>query len=251
MSPPAADASATRDPTPPLFAEPSGRIGTLLFWPFWFLVALFNRTWFRLRIEGRPPAGGAFVLAANHASYVDPIVLGASVRRRVAFLMTEVVWRQPGVNWFCRWNRTIPVAVRGGNRDALRAARSVLQQGRVVGIFPEGGLSRDGRPMLGNAGAVSLVLTEGVPIVPVGIIGAAAAMPPGASWPRPRRITIRFGAPITAAELDAVGGDDRRGRLVAATRLIMDRIAELVGETSREATLGVANGTRPRARRAN
>lgn len=232
-----------------MFAEPPGRIGTLLFWPFWFLVAAFNRMWFRLRVEGRPPSTGAFVLAANHGSYVDPVVLGSALRRRVAFLMTEVVWRQPGVHWFCRWNRAIPVAVRGGNRDALRAARSVLQQGRVVGIFPEGGLSRDGRPMLGNAGAVSLVLTEGVPIVPVGIVGAAAAMPPGSSWPRPRRITIRFGAPITAAALDAVGGDDRRGRLMAATRLIMDRIAELVGETSREATLGVANGARPRPTR--
>ncbi|MEO6598099.1 MAG: lysophospholipid acyltransferase family protein [Planctomycetota bacterium] len=198
---------------------------------------MWVRLWFRLRVEGAAPANGAYVLAVNHASFLDPLLVGTSVRRRVVYMMTEVVWRSPWLGWFYRWNRTIPLAVRGGNREAMRAARSVLQQGRVIGIFPEGGLSRDGQPLLGNPGAVSLVLNEGVPIVPVGIVGASAAMPLGAWWPRPRRITIRLGDPITPQELDAIGGGDRRGRLQAATRLIMRRIASLTGHESREAVL--------------
>ena len=116
-------------------------------------------------------------------------------------------------------------------------ARAVLQQGRVLGIFPEGGLSRDGLPMLGSPGAVSLVLQENVPIVPVGILGAHAAMPPGAAWPRPRRITIRFGAAMLPAEFDAMGGGDRRVRLREATATIMRRIAALTGQTAREDAL--------------
>lgn len=203
----------------------------------WAVIRAAFRVWLRLGIEGRPPAAGAFVLAANHASYLDPIVLGAAVRRRVSFLMTDVVYRRPSVRWFCRWNRAIPLSTRGGNRDAMRAARDVLQQGRVVGIFPEGGLSRDGLLMLGSPGAVSLVLTEGVPIVPVGIVGAREALPPGRVWPRPRRVTVRFGAPIGPADIDALGAGDRRERLERATGLIMDRIAALVGQTSREGVL--------------
>ncbi|MBM4060942.1 MAG: 1-acyl-sn-glycerol-3-phosphate acyltransferase [Planctomycetes bacterium] len=230
------------EPPPPL-AVPPGRLSDLLFWCFWAVVGALLRLWFGLRVEGALPGPGACVLAANHASYLDPIVLGAVVRRRIVFLMTATFWRSRWFGWFCRWNRAIPLAASGGNREALRAARSVLQQGRVVGVFPEGGLSRDGLPMLGNPGAVALVLAEGVPIVPVGITGAAAALPPGAAWPRPRRITIRFGAPITAAELDAAGAD-RRARLEAATRLIMDRVAALTGHVSREAELDASAARR-------
>jgi 1-acyl-sn-glycerol-3-phosphate acyltransferase len=223
-------------------AKPPGWLGNCLFWPFWLVSGLVLRVWFRLRAEGAPPPRGAYVLAANHASLIDPIVLGAVTRRRIVYLMTEIHWRSRWLGWFYRWNHAIPVALRGGNRDALRAARSVLQQGRVVGIFPEGGLSRDGLPMLGNPGAVSLVLNEGVPIVPVGIVGAAQAFPPGTVWPRPRRITVRFGQPIQPADLDTPASGDRRVRLQAATRLIMDRVAALCGQVSRAAELEMHAG---------
>ncbi|MCB9878750.1 MAG: 1-acyl-sn-glycerol-3-phosphate acyltransferase [Planctomycetes bacterium] len=197
------------------------------------------RVYNRYTVEGAPPPGGGYVLAANHSSFLDPLVLGSACRPRVTFLMTETVWRSHTLGWFYRWMRTIPLSARGGNRDALRAARSVLQQGRVIGIFPEGGISRDGLPMLGSPGAVSLVLNEGRPIVPVGIVGAFDALPSGRALPRPRRITVRFGAPIPPDELAALG-TDRRTRLREATALIMRRIAALTGATAREDVLASA-----------
>lgn len=230
---------------PPPLARPPGWLSNALYWVIWSTLRLFARLWFRMRIEGAPPRRGAYVVAANHASFLDPLLLGTAVPRRVAFLMAAVVWRSPALGWFYRWNRTIPLAATGGNREAIRAARSVLQQGRVLGIFPEGGVSRDGLPLLGNPGAVSLVLNEEVPIVPVGIVGAYDALPPGKAWPRPRRVTIRFGRPISHAELDAVAGTERRLRLQAATRLIMERIAELTGQPARETEL--AADRRPRS----
>lgn len=211
-----------------------------LFWVFHTGVRVLLRVFFLLRIEGAPPTSGGFVLAANHASLFDPIVLGASVHRRVIYLMAETVWRSPTAGWFYRWTRAIPLSARGGNREALRAARRVLEQERVVGIFPEGGLSRDGLLMLGSPGAVSLVLNQGLPIVPVGIVGADRVLPSGAKWPRLARITVRYGRPITAAEIAALGGD-RRQRLRDATRLIMRRIAELTGQTAREDVLEAAH----------
>lgn len=219
---------------PPRWAAPPPRWDDHLFTAFRLSFGTLLRAWFRLRVEGAPPPHGPYVLAANHTSFVDPLVLGAATSARIVYMMTEVVWRSRGFGWFYRWNRAIPIRARGGNRDAMRAARAVLQQGRVLGIFPEGGLSRDGLPMLGSPGAVSLVLQENVPIVPVGILGAHAAMPPGAAWPRPRRITIRFGAAMLPAEFDAMGGGDRRVRLREATATIMRRIAALTGQTARE-----------------
>ena len=231
--PGAAPAPAAERPPAPDLAAPPGRLNNLLFWLFWATFGIAARLWFRVRVEGRPPLQGALVLAPNHTSYLDPILLGAVLRRRVTFLMTEVIWRSPLMGWFYRWNKAIPVSVRNGNREALRAARSVLEQGRVLGIFPEGGISRDGGLLLGNPGAVSLVLAAGAPILPVGIEGAHAAFPVGAWFPRPRRITIRFGAPILPAELEAAA-PDRKTRLQAATTLIMQRIARLNGTSARE-----------------
>jgi 1-acyl-sn-glycerol-3-phosphate acyltransferase len=218
---------------PPPLAAPPGLLNHLVFRAFRGSLRVCLRVFFRLRVEGAPPRSGAYVVAANHTSFLDPLLLGVSIPQRIIYLMTAVVWRSPRLGWFYRLMRTIPLAASGGNREAMRAARSVLQQGRVIGIFPEGGISRDGLPMLGNPGAVSLVLNEGVSIVPVGIVGAYDAFPPGGGL-RFRRVTVRIGAPITAAELDAAGGGERRLRLQAATRLIMERIAELTGATARE-----------------
>ena len=137
------------------------------------------------------------------------------------------------MGWFYRWNRIIPVAPRGRNKDALRAARGVLAAGGVLGIFPEGGLSRDGKLMLGSKGAVSLGLTRNVQVVPVGIIGGDRAFPSGAVLPWPRKIVVRFGEPIAAEELMEDGGD-RKERLTLATMRIMQQIATLTGQTARE-----------------
>ncbi|MCA8948309.1 MAG: 1-acyl-sn-glycerol-3-phosphate acyltransferase [Planctomycetes bacterium] len=216
-----------------------GRLSTALFWLLWFTVRMGLRLFFRLRIEGRIPREGPFVLAANHISFIDPIVLGSAAPRRVVFLMTEVVYRSRQMGWFYRWNQAIPLSTRVPNRESMRRARTMLQQGRVIGIFPEGGISRDGLPLLGSPGAVSLVLNEGVPIIPVGILGTHDALPPGRRLPRLKRITVRFGTPLTPAELENAGSD-RRERLQAATRLIMARIAELTGQESRESVLDAA-----------
>lgn len=223
------------DPATAFPTAPQGRLSNAVFWVVWFTVRLALRLYCRFRVEGELPQG-AYVVAANHASFFDPIVLGAAVPRRVVFLMTEVVYRSRTMGWFYRWNRAIPLSTRFPNRESMRVARQALKQGRAVGIYPEGGISRDGKPLLGSPGAVSLVLNEGVPIVPVGLVGTHGLFPPGAVFPRPRRVTVRFGKPITPAELAAVPGG-RRERLQGATKLIMARIAELTGHEPREAEL--------------
>ena len=151
--------------------------------------------------------------------------------------MSEVFYRNPRNRWFCKMVGTIPVALRGGNRDAIRAARAALERGDVVGVFPEGGISRDGAPYLGQAGAVSLVLSTRVPVVAAGISGAREAHGFDTGFPRRGPITVRFGDPMTPEQLVGTNSGSHKERLKRATTRIMNEIAALSGQTSREVDL--------------
>lgn len=208
----------------------------------------FFRVFFRLRAENLPALTGPYVLVGNHASLLDPLLVGAASRRRIVFMMTSVIYRSPRFGWFYRLTRCIPLAPIGGNRDALRRAAEALAAGHVLCVFPEGGLSRDGGLLLGSPGAVALVLGENVPVVPFGIVGSHRALPPHRAWPKPTSVTVRFGAPIEAEELRALGSGDRRSRLQEATHRVMREIATLVGQTPREDELRSIVGRRVAAR---
>lgn len=201
------------------------------------LVLLLLKAWFRVRAENRPKLDGGFVLVANHSSKLDPLILGAVTSgwtgtHRVIFMMSSAMARSRVLGWFYRWNRIIPVLPQGGNKEALRAGREVLAGGEVLAVFPEGGLSRDGQLLLGSPGAVSIGLARNTPVLPVGILGTDRCLPYGGSFPWPRKITVRYGQPIPAAELMA--GGDRKERLANATTRIMQEIARLIGQKARE-----------------
>ena len=204
-----------------------------------FCVRLFvrtlMRTYFRWRVVNRPNLEGGYVLVANHRSFLDPLVVGAASPNYVSFLMNTISFRNPLMGWFYRLFRSIPVAPHRRNRQALRDARAALEAGEVVGIFPEGGISRDGGFLLGNPGAVALVLKKSVSVVPVGLVGVGDAFPHGARLPRPKRIEVRFGEPIPAEEL--ISGGDRKETLARATERLMRELAKLVGSASREEEL--------------
>lgn len=213
-----------------------GPLRRLSWWVFWWLVAPPVRLLFRIRCVDLPDLPGPCVIVANHASHLDPLLLGAGLPRRITFLMTVLHFRSARLGWFFRWQRVIPLEVRGlGNRAALRAAKAVLERGELLTIFPEGAVTRDGGMYLGNPGAVSLALANDVPILPCFIDGAREAAPIGGKV-RLRPITLRFGEPLDHERLFA-DATDRRDRLRRATRILMDRIAELGGVTSREVEL--------------
>jgi len=217
--------------------QPSGILGRAVFYTVKLCVLSVLKVCFRVRVENRPKLDGGLVLVANHASLLDPVILGAVTSgwvgtHRVVFMMNSVMARSRLLGWFYRWNRIIPVAPQGGNKDALRAAREVLAKGEVLGVFPEGGISRDGQLLLGSPGAVSLGLAKNSPVLPVGIVGAGRCLPYGGVLPWPRKIIVRYGEPIPVAEL--MGDGDRKQRLSRATTRIMQEIASLIGQTARE-----------------
>ena len=152
------------------------------------------------------PLTGPAVIASNHPSYLDPILLSLEVRRPIRFMAWEALFGVPIVGWLIRSLGAFPVDPRRGKgRAAYEKAKGFVQSGKVVGIFPEGKRSRTGwmEPSL-RAGAARLAWETGAPLIPATITGAYRAWPHFRSLPRPAHIRVRFHPPIDPAPYRAL-----------------------------------------------
>jgi 1-acyl-sn-glycerol-3-phosphate acyltransferase len=182
------------------------------------------------RVEGleQVPATGPAILCANHLSVIDPVIVALPVPRTVFYLGKSEVfarrWR-----WLFEHLGVVPVAREGGpaGESSLERGRQVLAAGGLLGLYPEGTRSPDGRLYRGKTGAVRLAVRTGAPIVPVGIAGTRRVLPPHARLPRRGPVRVRFGPVIDLRLHDQA--DDRRV-LRTATDELMARIAMLSGQ---------------------
>lgn len=191
-----------------------------------------RRVWLDVNLEGAEnvPDHGGVLLASNHLSFLDSVLLMYALPRRVTFLGKAEYMTSPATRVLFPRAGMIPVDRSGRSiQQSLGFAGDLLDDGEIVGIFPEGTRSRDGRLHRGHTGAAHLALKGRVPIVPVGITGTDLAQPPGARVPRRGApITLRFGAPIDP-------GRWVTRRLTASTKReltdeLMDAIAALSGQ---------------------
>ena len=192
---------------------------------------------FRPRVTGRAnvPATGAFIIASNHLSFIDSMVIPLSAPRRVRYLAKAEYFTGSGVaGWFTRTLFTalgaMPVErqTHRAAQEALETALGVLRTGEGFGIYPEGTRSRDGRLARGKTGVAWLALTADCPVVPVAVSGTDRIQPVGSRWPRPHRFSVVFGEPLTFPEHAGKAGDNRARREV--TDRIMEAIAALSGQ---------------------
>lgn len=178
------------------------------------------------------PKDGPAIIAPNHISFLDSVVLIGVLPRRITYVgKAEYMdsWKTrhlfPAVGM-------IPIDRTGGKASmaALDTAASVLERGELFGIFPEGTRSRDGLLHKGRTGIARLALRTGAPVIPVGIKGTDRIQPPGSSVPRPfRRCEVTFGAPIALGHYQEHTGDAAVFRNL--TDEIMYEIAQLSGQT--------------------
>jgi len=173
---------------------------------------LFKLT-FRLKAHGgeHVPRVGPAILAANHASFLDPVVVGMCARRPVHFLVANDFYRDPRLSAALRWLGAIPVGGDAGLIRSFRRIGEVLERGGLLGIFPEGGITRDGAMRPFRPGASVLALRLGVPLVPVHVGGTFEALPRHAKWPRFVPLTVRFGAPIPVAARPSPSSEEIAG----------------------------------------
>jgi 1-acyl-sn-glycerol-3-phosphate acyltransferase len=145
------------------------------------------------------PAEGPAILAANHQSFLDDFLLPLVVpRRKVVFLAKADYFDKWYLRWFFKGANVIPVRreSRSASEGALQAGIQALREGKIVGIFPEGTRSPDGRLYRGKTGVARMALEAQVPVIPVSIMGTFEAMPYHRKVPRPGRVEIRFGEPL-------------------------------------------------------
>lgn len=191
----------------------------------------------RPRVTGREnvPLTGPVILASNHLSFIDSIVIPTVAPRRVALLAKSEYFTGRGISgWFTRVLFTA-LGAHPVERETHRAAQAaldtalgVLQRGEAFGLYPEGTRSRDGRLARGKTGVAWLALTADCPVVPVAVSGTDRVQPVDARWPRPHRVSVTFGEPLTFPEHRGLAGKGRARREV--TDVIMEEIAALSGQ---------------------
>ncbi|MEV7544856.1 lysophospholipid acyltransferase family protein [Streptomyces sp. NPDC089915] len=195
------------------------------------------RLLFRPRIEGLEniPEEGAAIVAGNHLSFSDHFLMPAILGRRITFLAKAEYFTGPGLKGrltaaFFRSAGQIPVDRSGkdAGQAALREGLGVLARGELLGIYPEGTRSHDGRLYKGKVGVAAMALGAGVPVVPCAMVGTFEIQPPGQTLPKIRRVTIRFGAPLEFSRYEGMEGE--RAVLRAVTDEIMYAILNLSGQ---------------------
>ncbi|HZM01347.1 MAG TPA: lysophospholipid acyltransferase family protein, partial [Planctomycetota bacterium] len=190
-----------------------------------FVFGLLLRTLFRLRYaDVRSLPDGPLILAANHRSFIDPGVLGSIADRPIIYMMHAKYYDLKALNWFFRMSRCIVVDEAGDTRAALRASEEVLGQGQVLGIFPEGHISRDGALQPAQPGLGWLARRTGAPVIPVYIGGTREVLPRGEWRMRVRPVRAVMGAPMRYPEGGAGRGADQ-----AFADAVMVAIARLGG----------------------
>jgi 1-acyl-sn-glycerol-3-phosphate acyltransferase len=210
---------------------------------FWVLAALVlpvlnTAVRFEIRNPERLPRAGSYVLAPNHYSEIDPVIMGAvawKLGRLPRFLAKASLFDVPVVGWFLRRSGQIPVQRDGGVRggEALTAASDLARDGRIVVVYPEGTLTRDPDlwPMRGKTGAVRLALQAGIPVIPAAHWGTQQLMGRYSKRVRlfPRStIQVVIGEPVDLSRFRDRSLDS--ATLTEATAVVMAAITELVEE---------------------
>ena len=201
---------------------------------------IFGRAVSRIAIEGaigEIPREGPLILAANHASNLDAVVLGSwlmpKLGRRIHWLGKKELFDWPVVGWAAANGGVHPVDRGAADVEAFRLARRILDEGHILFVLPEGTRSPDGRLQAAQEGVAVLAMRTGAPIVPLGIAGSNAVWPKGQRLPHPGgHVTVRVGEPFKPMELLPEGTDRRTGKGLVTT-MIMERIAALLPPSQR------------------
>jgi 1-acyl-sn-glycerol-3-phosphate acyltransferase len=212
------------------FYELSGGLARILIW-------LLGR----LELHGveNVPTSGPVILAANHLSNADPVIIAAVLPRATVFMAKRELLRIPGMIWVVREFGSFTVRRDAADREAIRRALEVLGEGRALGLFPEGTRSRSGALGEPHAGVGMLALRTGASVVPIGISGTDQVSPLKVLWRRPR-IVVRVGQPMPTTRVSGA----LRGAAREYTEHVMGAIAELLPEQQRGRFAAMTDGAK-------
>ena len=184
---------------------------------------------FSWKVEGREnvPLTGPLILVANHVHVLDPFFLIFKFPRWINFMAKEELFRSPFLRPWLRWAGSLSIQ-RGGKvrekQKILKSARNALERGLILGMFPEGGRSRDGNLSKGKPGSAVIASKTNVPLLPVGIVGTDKIKGISWLWKRPR-IVVNIGKPFN---LPPTSGRMSKSQMQLLTTQLMREIATLL-----------------------
>jgi 1-acyl-sn-glycerol-3-phosphate acyltransferase len=184
---------------------------------------------FSWKVEGREniPSTGPLILVANHVHVLDPFFLIFGFPRWITFVAKEELFRSPFFRLWLRWAGTLSIDREGKvveKQRILKSARSALDEGLILGMFPEGGRSHDGKLKKGKTGSAVIASKTDVPLLPVGIAGTDKVHGISWLWKRPR-IVVKIGKPF---KLPPISDKMSKSQMQSSTTQMMTEIAALL-----------------------
>jgi 1-acyl-sn-glycerol-3-phosphate acyltransferase len=169
----------------------------------WIAFRVVYSVYFRWRVftPEHVPKTGPVILASNHSSFLDPMLVGAGVPREINYLARESLFRFPVLGWVLHKWQAVPVNREGGGAKGLKAILDRLLAGGAIILFPEGTRSSDGNLQPARSGVGLTVIKSTAPVVPVRVFGTFDAYSRHMRFPRPRRVAVKYGEPINFENL--------------------------------------------------
>src|SRR6516164_8906143 len=192
----------------------------------WMFFRAWYASWFRWQVFNpeRVPETGAVILASNHASFLDPPLVGAGIKRGINYLARESLFRFPGIGALLHSWSAVPVDRDGGGAAGLKAILDRLLAGGGIILFPEGTRTRDGHLQPARSGIGLVVDKSNAPVVPVRVFGTYKAYGRHRKFPHPTRIAVKYGRPMNFEKLRAEAKACSRVRLKEIYQEIADEI---------------------------
>jgi 1-acyl-sn-glycerol-3-phosphate acyltransferase len=178
----------------------------------------------------RVPQTGAVILASNHASILDPPLVGIHLSRECTFLARDTLFNVAPVRWLLLNWQAIPIDRSGGGAAGMKRILDALGRGRAVILFPEGTRTRDGQLQPGRSGIGLLAIKSKAPVVPVRVWGTFEAMGRGVHFPKPKRVMVKYGYPMPFTELRAEAANCSKERLKQIYQQVADDIMAAIAK---------------------
>jgi len=192
----------------------------------WSCFRVMYATYFRWRIYGaeQVPLQGGVIIASNHASFLDPPLVGSALQRDISYLARESLFRYPGIGALLRsWN-AVPVDRDGGGAKGLKMILNRLLAGGGIILFPEGTRTKDGNLQPARSGIGLTVIKSTAPVVPVRVFGTFEAYGRKHLLPRPHAVIVKYGRPMAFEALRAEAKICDKARLKGIYQQVADEI---------------------------
>ena len=198
----------------------------------WICFRALYRFYFRWRVYNpeRVPLQGPVILAANHASFLDPPLVGAGVKRGINYLARESLFRFPVLGWILHRWQVVPVDREGGGAKGLKAILERLLDGGAIILFPEGTRTRDGNLQPARSGIGLTVIKSEAPVVPVRVFGTFEAFGRHMKFPRPHRVAVKYGQPMPFDQLRSEAKVCSKQRLKEIYQEVADAIMSAIAK---------------------